>query len=75
MIDIQVKLIDMDPMIKEQVVLNSDDSYTIFINSRLTYEAQYKSYYHALHHIYNDDLYKDLDADLNQIETLAHALN
>lgn len=73
--NINVKLINMDPMIKEQVILNPDDSYTILINSRLTYEAQHKSYYHALHHIYNDDLYKDLDEDLNQIETLAHALN
>lgn len=54
--------LDMDSGIEEQVVSNSDGSFTIIINSRLNQERQMTAYQHALLHISNDDLNKK-DAD------------
>lgn len=45
--------------IKGLTTKNEDDSYTIFLNSRLSCEQQKKSYLHELQHIYNDDFSKE----------------
>ena len=45
--DINVQLLNMDTKIPEHLVKNEDDSYTIFLNAKLTHENQLKSYYHA----------------------------
>lgn len=55
--------------VNEVVTENEDGSYTIFINSRLNYEKQMKSYLHAMKHITGDDFQKD---DVQSIEYLAH---
>lgn len=68
---INIVLIDMDTCIKEQIIKNSDDSYTIFLNAKMNIEQQQKSYKHALHHIKNDDFKKN---DVNKIENIAHKL-
>lgn len=67
--EINVQLLNMDTKIPEHLVKNSDDSYTIFINARLSRESQLKSYYHALRHIKKDDFYKE---DVQKIEIDAH---
>lgn len=67
--EINVKMINMDVMIPEQVVQNADCSYTIFLNARLSYETQLESYFHALHHIENGDFEK---FDVQEIESDAH---
>ena len=67
--DINIHLLDMDVLIPEQIVRNSDDSYSIFINSRLTRERQVAAYAHALKHIQNGDFEKP---DADKIETDAH---
>ncbi|WP_186424129.1 hypothetical protein [Lacrimispora celerecrescens] len=59
---IGVYFLDMDSGIEEQVVSNSDGSFTIIINSRLNQERQMLAYQHALLHIANDDFSKK-DAD------------
>lgn len=61
----------MDVLISEQVVENSDGSYSIFLNSRLSHERQLKSYKHALDHIHNNDFEK---SDVDAIESDAHNL-
>lgn len=66
---INVQLLDMDTHIPEHLVKNSDDSYTIFINARLSYESRLKSYYHALKHIKGNDFEKD---NVQRIEFEAH---
>ena len=43
---------------KEMVVPNEDGSYTILINSRLSYDSQLKAYEHAMRHINNNDFEK-----------------
>lgn len=69
--EINVQLLNMDTKIPEHLVKNNDDSYTIFINARLSRERQLKSYYHALRHINEDDFYKE---NVQEIETDAHSI-
>ena len=67
--DINVQLLNMDTKIPEQLVKNEDDSYTIFLNTKLSHENQLKSYYHALRHIQEQDFEKE---DADKIEHQAH---
>ena len=72
MIEVFVKIIDMNTGIREQVVKNHDGSFTVFINARYATEAQKAAYIHAIGHIENDDFEKD---DVQQIEAEAHRRN
>lgn len=67
--DVNVVFRDFPNFGKEMVVLNEDGSYTVFINTRLNYEQQMKSYLHAMRHIVGDDFQKE---DVQNIEYLAH---
>ncbi len=67
--DINVQLLNMDTKIPEQLVKNNDDSYTIFLNARLSRDSQLESYYHALKHIKENDFEKD---NVQDIEMKAH---
>lgn len=67
--EINVQFLNMDTMIPEQLVKNEDDSYTIFLNARLSHDSQLKSYYHALKHINGNDYEKD---DIQKIESETH---
>lgn len=64
---IGVYLINMDTGIDEQVVNNSDGSFTILINSRLSCERQMLAYQHALEHIMNDDFSKSCADDIEKV--------
>lgn len=67
--DINTKIIDMDVLVGEQITANSDGSYTIFLNARLSYERQLEAYAHALRHIQENDFEKE---NADQIEVDAH---
>lgn len=67
--DINVQLLNMDTKIPEHLVKNEDDSYTIFLNAKLSHEDQLKSYYHALKHIEKADFCKE---DVQDIEIKTH---
>lgn len=67
--DINIQLLDMDTKIPEHLIKNDDDSYTVFLNARLSQESRVKSYYHALQHIANDDFEKE---DIQVIERQGH---
>lgn len=67
--DINVQLMDMDTKIPEQLVKNDDDSYTIFLNARLSQESRLKSYRHALKHILENDFDKH---SVQEIEKVSH---
>lgn len=66
---INVQILNMDTKIPEQLIKNDDDSYTIFLNARLSQESRMKSYYHALQHINGNDFEKD---NVQEIEELTH---
>ena len=55
----------------EFVTPNSDGSYTIFINSRISFDAQRKALKHAIFHIEHHDFEKQ---DVQAIESYAHAI-
>ena len=56
--DVNVALLNMPTTTAETVTENSDGSFTIFINSRLSYERQLKAYAHAIKHIESGDFEK-----------------
>ena len=71
-VDYQVRLMQFhNGKIREMVVLNEDDSYTIFIESTLSREEQQNAFLHAMGHIYNHDFEKECSADL--LEIIAHS--
>lgn len=68
-IDYTVRLINFPTSkIKESVVKNEDDSYTIFIEASLSSSEQQKVFKHALEHILRDDFDK-IDADSIEYES------
>lgn len=67
--NINVVYLNMEYGIHEQVTQNHDGSYTIFLNSRDSYEMNRFSYLHAMYHITNGDFEK---YDVQEIETEAH---
>lgn len=67
--NINVQILNMDTKIPEQLVKNADDSYTIFLNARLSQESRFRSYCHALKHIRENDFSED---NVQEIETCAH---
>lgn len=68
-VDINTKIIDMDVLVGEQITANSDGSYTIFLNARLSHERQLEAYSHALRHIRENDFCKE---NADKIEVQAH---
>ncbi len=69
--EINIQFLNMDTKIPEQLIKNEDDSYTLFLNARLSQESRLKSYYHALRHIQEQDFRKE---DIQQIELQAHSI-
>ena len=67
--DINVRILDMDTKVPEHLVKNNDDSYTIFLNARMSRENQIASYYHALKHIIEDDFQNE---SVQEIEINTH---
>lgn len=64
-----MQILDMDTMVPEHLVKNADDTYTIFLNARLSRDSQLKYYYHALRHIVKYDFAKK---DVQEIEFETH---
>lgn len=67
--DINIQIMNMDTKIPEHLIKNDDDSYTIFLNARLSYENRIKSYHHALEHIKNNDFSRE---NVQEIESRTH---
>ena len=66
-----VRLVDMPYRVKAFVQYESiTDTYTIVINSRLSYEAQCKAFRHEIKHIYNNDFEKEKVAEIEHFMSL-----
>ena len=63
---IGVYFLDMDTAVEEEVHPNEDGSYTIIINSRISYERQMRAYQHAIKHIMDDDFNKENADDIEK---------
>lgn len=68
--NINVLLKNMPTTIRAYTVANTDGSYTVIINAKLSTEQQRLSYYHECSHIINGDYDKKLDVGL--LEIYAH---
>ena len=69
-IDYHVKLIQFPTSkVRESVVRNEDDSYTIFIEASLSFTERQKAFRHAMEHILRDDFEKE---DMDNIEYYEH---
>ncbi len=62
--EIYIYYIDMPYSIDSNVVENPDGSYSLYLNSRLTYERNMEGYIHELRHIQNNDF-----SDVRDIHT------
>lgn len=69
--NINVVLMDNPYGIKGSTNKNKDGSFTIIINSHLSFEEQRKTYKHELFHIMNEDFDKECFVD--QLENSAHS--
>lgn len=56
-----VRLIDLPCAVKAMTALDDEGFPNIYINSKLSQEAQYKALKHELNHLDRDDFYNDLD--------------
>lgn len=50
------------------VLLNSDGTYTILVNSRCSHQQNVNSIIHELNHIGRDDFYRDVPLDQKEME-------
>ncbi len=61
---------EMPATVRSFVIANSDSTYTIILNSKLSHEQNIISYWHEIDHIRNGDYEKKCSVDL--IEITAH---
>lgn len=66
--DVHIYYIDMPCSVTSNIVENNDGSYTIYINSRLSYERQLEGYLHELRHLDNNHFEEWLDIQNVEME-------
>ena len=66
---VSVHFVDFPTKARGMVTANADGSYTILLNSRLSFEQQRKTFRHEMRHIQNHDFEK---TDVDEIEYEAH---
>ena len=64
-----VRLIDLEVNVGGLIAVDEEGFVNIYLNARLSREAQLKALRHELRHYYRDDLYSD--ADIREVERLA----
>lgn len=69
---IGVYLIDLPCTVRGFTKKNSDGSYSIIINAKLSNEMQIATYDHEINHIENGDY--DKETDVNMLEAKRHAV-
>lgn len=68
LLEINTILADMPCSIKSYVIANADMSFTIVLNSALSYEQNKQSYLHEYAHIINKDHNKKCSVDIIELE-------
>ena len=67
MSDVYVYQVELPPGINEAVTPGADDSYTIYIDARLSDREKLEAYYHALRHCEHGDFERE-DAQVIEYE-------
>lgn len=68
-LDVNTIEVDLPTTISAYVVANSDCSYTIVLNAKMSFERKREAYLHEIDHIYNGDYEKNC---ADTIEIYAH---
>ena len=68
---VYVHIINMDTCVHEMVRHTPTDDYVIFINAKISVDAQREAFEHAIDHIRNNDFEKE---SVQEIESIAHGL-
>lgn len=61
---ITTHLLNLPCSVKGLVKANTDGSYTILLNSRLSFEQLQRTYIHEMRHIKEDDFHSELNVDV-----------
>ena len=69
MIDYIIRYIDLPYTVKGVTVRDETGFYNIYINSRLSWEEQWKAVNHELEHILRDD-FDNTEASLEEVEAM-----
>lgn len=69
---VNVCFVDFPTKARGMVTANADGSYTILLNSRLSFEQQRKAFRHEMWHIQNHDFERADTVGVQQIEYEAH---
>lgn len=67
--DIHTHLLNMPTKVKATYSRNDDDSYSVFINARISESEQKEAYLHEVKHILNEDQAEYKTADELESET------
>jgi len=65
---INTQLLNLPCGVKGLSKANSDGTYTIILNSRLTYEQLQQTYLHEMEHIKRDDFHSTLTVDAIELK-------
>lgn len=68
---VQTFLVDLPVKVKGLTVKNEDDSYSVFLNSRMAQNQIEKAYRHEMIHIERDDFSGD---SVQSVEAYAHRM-
>lgn len=71
--NINTVMANMPTKIRAYTVANQDNTYTVVLNSNLTFEQNKASYKHELYHINNGDY--DDNRRIERLEIYAHGLH
>lgn len=71
--DVNTLEYDLPVSIAGYTISNPDNTYTVVLNARLTFERRMQAYRHEMGHILAGDYDRIVDADL--IELHSHSLN
>ena len=67
--DVNCAMAELPYALKAFTVSNSDNTFTIILNSRHTHEQHLRSYHHEMQHIENGDYDKKCDVDVLEFWT------
>ncbi|MCI9305835.1 MAG: hypothetical protein HFI28_05055 [Lachnospiraceae bacterium] len=70
--DVNTLEYDLPVAIAGYTISNADNSYTVVLNARLTFERRMQAYQHEMEHILTGDYDRKIDADM--LELHSHAL-
>ena len=67
--DVNTLEYDLPVAITGYTISNADNSYTVVLNARLTFERRMQAYQHEMEHILTGDYDRKVDADILELHS------